>query len=947
MGTRAGAILTFNTYNGYTIDESNAMLVNEAGTGIKLRKKTFLVLLTLARSDTRLVSKEDIIRQVWPESVVTSDSLVQCIREIRTALGVSTKEVLLTRARLGYELHPDPVPTAQLPSAKPNRVADPSSVVSKSTDGQSYRSSVMVGRQAELNKVVEWLIQHDPDRQGLMVITGDAGVGKSCLLNALRESGGDVDSWEMCTSLCFEFGSDLAYSTLANWLRTPQITKYVAQLNADRRQVISLVLPELADADVVHHADADGLQSHNRLQLYEAVLAVFQFSVKPVVFVIDNLQWCDKESLAWLEYLQCRKNTPAHAILCASRPCVDSAHCAGIKFLDYFKSNDQFEELNLMPLSRDSSEQLLRHLLPSDNGFEHIDEAISVSKGHPLHLCEIARCARSYSDQPVSLDQGIRHFLALRMSQLNADQRYLLDVCAVLGTCFSVNILSHILGESEESVFASLDQLWSLAFLDVVEAGEFGIHDLVRGCIYDSLSPVNRSRIHIKVATYFAGEVSQGKKECYAPLARHYQSAGVFDKAATCFQLAAAHFRHRLATLAEAGELEHAIFCLERLPASAEVNKTRVELLLDLGLAWSRDTGWGAKRIGKVWGEAYSLAKSIDDVALRARATNTYDTYLRDNGQWHQCVVIGREVNDMKSELVDPYLRQSIASSRAALLLHTGKLQQCLKSYNEILRTTENATTEASYNWFNSGHRIGAFFRSAQCLWLMGKKAEGKERCDQAIKLSMAGTQPFHQAITLFHVCLFYEFDQNYERVLEYAQQLLHLSRKYNFLYYAGAARLYISFANLNMSGNPAEVDKIHKITNQQHENGTRMFDTYWFSNLAMARMLTGDVAAAHTIANRTLERSRFTTNCFWDSELHRICGDTRRLLGHCKEPDDNWHYRRSVEIAHRQGAKELLDRAQSQSLKSFTLPERLAGSITTCFSVIEGFGGTTGAGCD
>ncbi len=84
--------------------EQNCILVSD--TDIRhLRPKTFAVLIYLCEQRGRLVSKDELIKAVWQDICVTDDSLVQCIVEIRRALGNTNGKYLRTVTRLGYLIH--------------------------------------------------------------------------------------------------------------------------------------------------------------------------------------------------------------------------------------------------------------------------------------------------------------------------------------------------------------------------------------------------------------------------------------------------------------------------------------------------------------------------------------------------------------------------------------------------------------------------------------------------------------------------------------------------------------------------------------------------------------------------------------------------------------------------------------------------------------------------
>lgn len=75
-----------------------------AGAEVQLRPKSFALLAHLAQAGGRVVPKDELLRAVWPQVIVTEDSLTQCIHEIRQALGPGAQHLLRTVPRRGYVL---------------------------------------------------------------------------------------------------------------------------------------------------------------------------------------------------------------------------------------------------------------------------------------------------------------------------------------------------------------------------------------------------------------------------------------------------------------------------------------------------------------------------------------------------------------------------------------------------------------------------------------------------------------------------------------------------------------------------------------------------------------------------------------------------------------------------------------------------------------------------
>ena len=103
-----------------TLDPERGLLLDAAGVPVALRPQAWRLLHTLALAPGRLHSKHELLDAVWPGLVVTEDSLVQAIGDIRQALGPSGRDILRTLPRRGYMLVPealaDPGP-ADLPEA--------------------------------------------------------------------------------------------------------------------------------------------------------------------------------------------------------------------------------------------------------------------------------------------------------------------------------------------------------------------------------------------------------------------------------------------------------------------------------------------------------------------------------------------------------------------------------------------------------------------------------------------------------------------------------------------------------------------------------------------------------------------------------------------------------------------------------------------------------------
>ncbi len=91
---------------GFRYDAAQAELLTDAGERVRLRPRSREVLRCLARAPGQLVTKDQLMQAVWPDVVVTDDSLVQCIAELRRALNDDDHQIIQTEPRRGYRLVP-------------------------------------------------------------------------------------------------------------------------------------------------------------------------------------------------------------------------------------------------------------------------------------------------------------------------------------------------------------------------------------------------------------------------------------------------------------------------------------------------------------------------------------------------------------------------------------------------------------------------------------------------------------------------------------------------------------------------------------------------------------------------------------------------------------------------------------------------------------------------
>jgi Transcriptional regulatory protein, C terminal/AAA ATPase domain len=154
------------------VDLDRDALLDRQGAVVPLRPRAWLVLKFLAQRAGRLVEKNELLEEVWADCVVTEDSLVQAIGDIRRALGDTGRTALRTLPRRGYILVPE-------------QLRAPSTGVNIGNHLRARAERRFVGRDCELAELGNALVAESGGVQ-LYFVHGPGGIGKTTLLERFR-----------------------------------------------------------------------------------------------------------------------------------------------------------------------------------------------------------------------------------------------------------------------------------------------------------------------------------------------------------------------------------------------------------------------------------------------------------------------------------------------------------------------------------------------------------------------------------------------------------------------------------------------------------------------------------------------------------------------------------------------------------------------------------------
>jgi predicted ATPase/DNA-binding CsgD family transcriptional regulator len=501
-------------------------------------------------------------------------------------------------------------------------------------------SGVLIGRAAELAELTGALERADAGGAGVVLVSGDAGVGKTHLVSALVRAARAGDR-AVLVGQCAELGESMPYLPLADALWTaaqpgsPESEQVRAALDA--RPVLKSLLP---DGD----GDPGAASELGQQRLFGAVLGLLGElgRERPVLLVLEDLHWADRSTRHLLTFLS--------RVLQHERVCL----------VGTYRSDDLHRRHPLRPVVA----ELLR--LPNVTGVEVppfgpgetaaylaelsrgsapvtaevVERVHRRSEGNPFYAGELYSAGPELRDASAELPSGLADLLLSRVERLSDGGRRVVRVAAVAGRRIDDELVRRVSGLDEAEAGEALREVVSHQLLLPSGTGYTFRHALLREAVYADLLPGERTRLHADFARLLAG-LPDGTRGSAAELAHHSLAAHDLP-AAFAASVRAGREADRLGAPAEAFEhYERALELWDAVPGAAEAAGTdRVRLSLAAAQA--------SARAGEVRRAAHRLRRLLDatgpdDRALGSVIREHLAGYMLDLDELEDGVRMARE----------------------------------------------------------------------------------------------------------------------------------------------------------------------------------------------------------------------------------------------------------------------------------------------------------------
>ncbi len=450
---------------------------------------------------------------------------------------------------LSRELNAEPSPATRELHARllrDDRLADP--IPSSPTlVATAYRRTPFVGRQTEWTRLQAiWETTSGPaGTPHLVLLAGEAGIGKSKLAEQLLQWASRLGH-TTAVARCQAIEGALAYAPVVEWLRTVAVQKQLPGLEDVWLTELARILPELLVLRTDLPVPGPLTEGWQRQRLHEALARAFLSAAQPAMAMLDDLQWCDRETLAWLHYLL-RFDPKRRLLIVATVRCEElSADHPLQELLTVLRRAERVTEIDLGRFSEQESRELAALVAGCDLTNQQAARIYAESEGNPLFVVEMIRSGNWHASGALSpgtasnrqsLSPNIQAIVNHRLAQLSARARDLVGLAATIGRSFTFDVLAKACEWRTDVLVQALDELWQRRILrEQSESAYDFTHDKIREVAYSGLSAARRRLLHRQAAEALQ---AQSNETLCAQVAAHFERAGLPLRAIPMYQRAA------------------------------------------------------------------------------------------------------------------------------------------------------------------------------------------------------------------------------------------------------------------------------------------------------------------------------------------------------------------------------------------------------------------------
>jgi predicted ATPase/class 3 adenylate cyclase len=805
-----------------------------------------------------------------------------------------------------------------------------------------------VGREQEVAVLRERWGQVKEGSGHVVLLSGEAGIGKSRLVQMLKEQvAAEPQAW-LTPCQCSPYYQNTALYPMIELLervalrferdetaeqKLRKLEGLLVQYGLPLPETVPLLAALLSLPLTANYTPLTVSPEQQKQQTLGALLTI-QLRIaaqQPVLFVMEDLHWVDPTTLEFLSLVVDQGPTAPILALWTFRP----------DFSPPWTGRVHLTQVTLPRLARRQAAEMISRVAHGKTmPAEVVEQVVAKTDGVPLFVEELTKMVLESSLlqereeryelngllPPLAIPTTLHDSLMARLDRLAA-VKGLAQLAATLGREFSYELLHAVSPLNEETLQRGLQQLVAAEFLYQrglpPQATYLFKHALIQDAAYQSLLRSTRQQHHQRIARVLEAQFPDTAETQPELLAHHYTEAGLNTHAVPYWQRAGQRASERSAYVDAVAHLTQALVVLKPLPDTTERARQELVAQMTLGPVLMAIKGGGAPEVERVYTRARELCERVGQPAELFHVLWGVWFVYNHRGEHRRAREMGEELLSLAQRIQDPDLLLEAHHALWAILFFAGELTAARLHLEEGVRLYDpqrHRLHAARYTGHDPG--VCCHVLTAQSLWLLGYPDQAVASSQVAIEIAQQLAHPYSVAFALSFAAMLHQCRCEAPLTHARAKAILTLGTEQGNPQVVERGLCLRGWA-LATSGHEEEgITEIRQALATYRSAGAKRDRPYYLALLAEAcahggQTTEGLEASAEALALLTTSGVRW-----WEAELHRLRGElllqsgvqspessvVTHHSGLCRpdEAEAEACFQRALDLAHRQQAKSL-----------------------------------------
>ena len=793
----------------------------------------------------------------------------------------------------------------------------------------------LVGREQEVGLLRERWAQVKDGFGQVVLLSGEAGIGKSRLVQVLKEYVSTEPQAWLTPCQCSPYHQHSALYPMIDLLervalhfereesplqKLRKLEGFLVQYGLPLAEAVPLLAAVLSlplTEDYAPLAVSPEQQKQRTLQTFLTIMVRIAYQ-QPVLFVMEDLHWADPSTLELLSLLVDQGPTARILALWTFRP----------DFTPPWTGRSHLTQVTVNRLPRRQAAEMIGRVahgkaLPP----EVVEQVVAKTDGVPLFVEELTKMVlesgllQEREERyeltgplpPLAIPATLHDSLMARLDRL-ATVKGLAQLGATLGREFSYELLHAVAPWDEGTLQRGLHQLVEAEFLYQrglpPQATYLFKHALIRDAAYESLLKSTRQQYHRRIVQVLEEQFPETVEAQPELLAHHSTEAGLTEQAVHYWYHAGQRASERSAHVEAISHLRTGLALLQTLPETRERVQREVDMHITLGASLLATKGQAAPEVGQTYSRARQLCEHLED---------PYQLFPVLRGLWHYYFVraeyqtahaLGEQLLTLAQQVQDSAMLIAAHRAFGSTLYHLGAVAAAHTYFAQGIAHYDSQQHRGAAFLYGEDAGVLCHSYAAWALWRLGYPDQGLAQIDDAVTLAQQIMHPISLCFVLSFAGVFHQLCREGRTTQERAEAAMSLAMEQGFPLWMAYSSMLRGWALAQQGQAQEGIEQINQGLIAYHATGAELLRSYFLALLAEAHGTRGELEEGLTVLTEARMLVDTTGERWYEPELYRLKGALLLQQNSNNQAEAEASFHHALNIARQQQAKSVELRA-------------------------------------